>query len=275
MKKHLLCFLVTILYFQSFATKMVEVKVVDKDYILVYFKDGIVTFPDDGTGICAFQQFCDQPANTKVSYGTALNTTNAVATANWTIKSTDDASFGTSGVHPSNCYRKTKLNGLAQGAWVSTDYAYDYTLEHTIYLKLPQSMQQGKTYTIEINANTNTDATTQTFTFDIFNSKTEAIHVNLNGYADSKRIKASDLYIWLGDGGARDYSSFVGNKVYLYNVNTKVSQQVNTLSLWKTKAAEAQSYYLIQSDVWNADFTGFNQAGTYRLAIDGVGCSED
>jgi hypothetical protein len=66
MKKHLLCFLVTILYFQSFATKMVEVKVVDKDYILVYFKDGIVTFPDDGTGICAFQQFCDQPANTKV-----------------------------------------------------------------------------------------------------------------------------------------------------------------------------------------------------------------
>ena len=44
------------------------------------------------------------------------------------------------------------------------------------------------------------------------------MHVNLVGYAPDAAHKAADLYHWMGDGGARDYSSFEGNTVYVYDV---------------------------------------------------------
>ena len=57
-------------------------------------------------------------------------------------------------------------------------------------------------------------------TFDIYNTRSEAVHVNLVGYVAASDHKAADLYAWLGNGGARDYSSFEGNTVYVYNVGT-------------------------------------------------------
>jgi hypothetical protein len=79
----------------------------------------------------------------------------------------------------------------------------------------------------------------------------------------------------MGDGGARDYSSFVGKKVYIYNVNTSASQQVATVSFWKNQGQDVYWVDLTASNVWKADFTGFNTPGTYRIAIEGVGCSEN
>ncbi len=223
----------------AFAAKLVTIKVIDKDYIMAQFKDGDVNFVDDGLGSTAYTGDHDTANNYKVLYGSALNTTNAVATANWIIKSTDDANYGTTGLNPTNCYRKSKLNGMAEMDWnvPANDWNYDYTMEHTIYLKLPYSMAQGTSYTIEINSNTNSDVLSQTITFDIFNSPSEAVHVNLVGYLSDASIKAVDLYMWMGDGGARDYSAFVGKKVYIYNVNTSASQQVGTVAFWKNSSA--------------------------------------
>jgi hypothetical protein len=264
-------------FFQALqASMLVEVKVVDKDFLQVYFKDGDVTFVDDGLGPTAFLNLGhDATKNNVVNYGTALNTTNAVATASWKLTSTGDAAYGTAGQAPANCYRKSKLNGMYEGNWSGSDFVYQHTMEHSIYLKLPSSMVQGKTYTLQINANTNTDSTSTTFTYDIFNSRSEAVHVNLVGYSTAASIKAADLYCWLGDGGARDYTSFQGDTVYLYNTVTRKSQQVATVAFWKASAGEAQGYNFTMSSVWKADFTGFATPGTYRLAIQGVGCSQD
>ena len=270
-------FILLLSFFQTLqASKLAEVKVVDKDYLQVYFKDGDVTFVDDGLGSTAFLNLAhDASNNVLVNYGTALNTTNAVATASWKLTSNDDAAYGTAGLAPTNCYRKSKLNGMYEGNWVGNDFAYSHTMEHSIYLKLPSSMVQGKTYTLQINANTNTDSTSKTFTYDINNSRSEAVHVNLVGYSTAPSIKAADLYCWLGDGGARDYTSFQGNNVYLYNTVTQASQQVGAAAFWKASAGEAQGYNFTMSPVWKADFTGFTTPGTYRLVIQGVGCSQD
>jgi hypothetical protein len=210
-----------------------------------------------------------------VNYGTALNTANAVATASWKLVSNDDAAYGTTGLAPTSSYRKSKLNGMYEGDWSGSDYVYNHTMEHSIYLKLPSSMVQGKTYTLQINANTNTDSTSKTFTYDVYNSRSEAVHVNLVGYSAEASIKAADLYNWLGNGGARDYTSFQGNKVYIVNASNQATQQVGTIAFWKASSGEAQGYNFTMSSVWNADFTGFNTPGTYRLAIEGVGCSQD
>jgi hypothetical protein len=268
----------------AFASKFVVLKAIDKGYLMVQFKDGDVNFLDNGQGSKAYTGDHYYGWDWVESYGIALNLTNAVNTANWTIICAADSNYGATGQHPSNCYRKSKLNGMSEGEWDDSippygDYVYDYTMEHTIYVRLPYPLGQGKTYTIKINDNTNSDVNSQNLTFDIFNSRSEAIHTNLVGYLNDSSIKSADLYIWMGDGGARDYSSFEGKKVYLYNVDTSTSQEVNTVAFWKTSpegtGSDVHWFNLTMSTVWTADFTGFNTPGTYRLAIEDIGCSED
>ena len=268
----------------AFAAKLVWLKVVDNNYIMAQFKDGDACFLDNAQGQYAYMGDHFSGWDWVVSYGSALNLTNATATANWVITSTNDANYGTSGRNPTNCYRKSKLNGASEGNWGSYDWIYTYTMEHTIYLKLPYSLAQGSNYTITINSNTNSDTLSQTITFDIFNSPSEAVHVNLVGYLADTSVKAVDLYMWLGRSGnanpgdanvARDYSTFVGNKVYIYDVCNLTSQQVGTVVFWKNSGSDVGGYNLTMSNVWKADFTGFNTPGTYRIAIEGVGCSEN
>ena len=264
----------------SQASKLVEIKMVDKDYLLVYFKDGDVTFNEDLNFLGANAYTMNNPGSAKnkaVWYGNKLSTSDAVIPQNWTISSADDPDFGSTGLNPTACYRKSKINGMAELDWVtaSNDFAYDVTMEHSIYLKLPQSLKTGKTYTIQINATTNSDVTSKDITIDIFNNISEAIHLNLVGYLDDASVKSADLYLWMGDGGSRNYADFQGKKVYIYDVNTQKSQEAGSVSFWKFNSGDSGGYNLINSNVWKIDFTGFSTPGTYRLAVEGVGCSQD
>ena len=243
------------------AAKVISVGALDKDYVVVQISDGDVAH--------------EAPGEVVTRYTPELSTTAAVATSSWTIKSAQDASYGATGKNPTACSRKKKLSGHSQGAWVSSDYAYEYTYQHWIYLKLPSSLQQGMAYTLEIAAATNADVTSQPFTFDVYSNRSEAVHVNLVGYAPDAPHKAADLYLWLGDGGARDYTSFVGNKVYVYDVTAGQPTEVGKVALWKASGADVGGYNLTRSSVWTADFSSLTTPGTYRLVIDGVGCSQD
>ncbi len=256
------------------ATKLVEMQVVDKDYLAVHFIDGIVVFVDDAKGPRAYTDQIDAADNRAVYYGKALDVTKVSDIRNWTIKSADDAAYGATGLYPTAVFRKTSVNGMSQEQWGSNDWNFDYTLEHFIYLRLPSSLQQKKSYTVEINPVVNADTSSQSITYNIFTCPSEAIHTNLVGYMSGSRIKAADLYQFLGDGGSRDYSSFVGNKVHIYNVQTGESQVVGSVVFWMKAKRESQ-HNLTGSDVWNVDFTGFRQTGIFRLAVEGVGCSQD
>jgi len=279
-KQSLLFLVLMCVTFISHAAKLVEVKVLDKDYIMLYFLDGEVVFPENVAqlGSRLYTSSTHANDNELITYGTALNTTNAAATTNWRIKSNDDSNFGTVGKTPLNVYRKSKLSGMSQENWNTgtNDYNYDWAYEHVVFLRLPNSMQQGKTYTVEINANTNSDITSKTFVYDIFSSKSEAVRVNIAGYLSNESIKSADVYMWMGDGGARDYAAFEGNDVFIYDVHAKTSQKVGNVSFWKASAGETtHGHQMIRSNVWNADFTGFFTPGTYRLAVEGIGCSEE
>lgn len=256
------------------ASKLVEMKVVDKDYLMLHFEDGMVTFVDDGKGATAYTSDIELGYSKIVSFGAKLDLGKAVAASSWKISSLNDPNYGLSGIAPVKCFRQTKVNGMSQGPWGSSDWIFDYTYEHFIYLQLPYSLQENKTYTVAIDPGLNADTLSQTITYDIFNCPSEAIHVNLVGYLASSRIKAADLYHFMGDGGHRDYSSFVGKNVYIYDVNTKTSEIVGTVTFWMVNKKETH-WNLTGSDVWTIDFTGFNRPGTYRLAVEGVGCSED
>ena len=97
------------------------------------------------------------------------------------------------------------------------------------------------------------------------------------GYTPAEDVKKADLYYWMGDGGPRDYSSFVGKQVWLYNLNTGVRRPLREVSLWKPQEAseyEAGKKDLTGSPVWCLAFRE-SIPGKYRLVVDGVGCSMD
>jgi endoglucanase len=259
------------------ASKLKYLSILDNQYIMVHFQDGEVIRRDDGTGNCAFMGHCHAPDGSKaIRFGSPLDMEKVLLENTWVIKSSDDRNYRRKGKSPLKVYRKSKLNGMSISHWDADkkDYVYDHTMEHFIYLELPYPLQQGKTYTAEIKENINSDISNQSFTFDIFNSVSESIHINLVGYSNIQAIKNADLYHWMGNGGNRDYSKYEGNSVFLINTETEEKTLAGEIKFWKNEASEANGYNLTGSDVWNIDFTGDFAEGSYKLAVEGIGCSQ-
>lgn len=252
----------------SGATKLIGLKVVDKDYLMIHFRDGEVRYRDDGTGPSAYlgHSFAEGDDTLKV-FGQRLDTSVAAKAEEWLISSPDDRSFG----------EKAAIAAWRKSKPMNTDNTLTSELDHWIFLQLPKSMKEGRTYKVTIPAGLGSDKESIEVTYDIWNSQSEAIHVNIIGYTPQEPVKAADLYLWLGDGGQRDYHSFEGNAVYLYNLDTQEKSKVGNVRFWKSSSeykTEANGKNMTGSDVWNIDFKA-QEPGRYRLVVEDVGCSMD
>lgn len=250
------------------AAKFISLKVIDKDYLMVQIRDGEIRYRDDGTGPSAYlgHSFAEGDDTLKV-FGTRLDAEASVLPAGWKISSADDKSFGT--VTPLAVSRKSKP--------MQVDHTLASELDHWLFLKLPKAMRQGCTYTVTIPEGAHSDKSSCQVLFDVNKSQSEAVHVNIIGYTPDQPVKAADLYLWLGDGGQRDYTAFQGKKVWLYNVNTGKRTQVGQVAFWKSQSEytnEANRKNDTGSDVWNIDFK-CSTPGRYRLVVEDVGCSMD
>ncbi|MBO5808121.1 MAG: glycoside hydrolase family 9 protein [Bacteroidales bacterium] len=250
------------------ATKLVSAKTIDKDYIMVHFRDGEVRYRDDATGPSAYlgHSFAEGD-DTLLVFGKRLDPKAAGIAKDWIVTSKDDESFG----------RRTAIAAWRKSKPMNTDHTLTSELDHWIYLRLPESMKQGSTYTICIPEGIGADKETAEVKFDIWTSMSEAVHVNIIGYTPEEETKAADLYLWLGDGGQRDYRSFEGNQVWLYNTVTGKKQKAGKVSFWmeaKEYEKEANRQNMTGSDVWNIDFKA-SEPGRYRLVVEDVGCSMD
>ena len=250
------------------ATRLIGVKTIDKDYIMVHFRDGEVRYRDDATGPSAYlgHTFVEGD-DTLFVFGHRLDPEVAGNAANWIISSKDDKGFGSRSAVAA--WRKSKP--------MNTDNTLTSELDHWIFLQLPKSMKQGSTYTVSIPEAIGSDKTEAEVTFDIWSSVSEAVHVNIIGYSPEEETKAADLYMWLGDGGQRDYASYEGKKVWLYNVETGKKQKAGKVAFWMSATEsekEANRKNMTGSDVWNIDFKDA-EPGRYRLVVEDVGCSMD
>ncbi len=250
------------------ATKLLGVKVIDKDYLMVHFRDGEVHYRDNGTGPSAYLGHSfSEGDDTLLVFGERLKVAEIQKAAGWLISSKDDKTFAS--VQPLAVWRKSKP--------MNTDNTLTSELDHWLFLQLPKSLRQGCTYTVTIPSGVGSDKSQASVRFDIWNSLSEAVHVNIIGYAQKESLHAADLYQWLGDGGQRDYKAWEGKTVWLYNVNTKSKQKAGTVKFWKPASAskdEAGGKALIGTDVWNIDFKS-TKPGCYRLVVEDVGCSMD
>ena len=250
------------------ATKVLGLNVIDKNYLMVHFRDGEVHYRDDGTGPSAYlgHSFAEGD-DTLLVFGERLVADRAQQAALWRISSVDDKTFGN--VRPQHVWRKSKP--------MNFDHTLTAELDHWLFLQLPKAMKQGCNYTVTIPKGIGAETTSLSVCFDIWNSQSEAVHVNIIGYVPSEQTHAADLYQWLGDGGQRDYKDFEGRQVYLYNVKTQEKLNVGTVKFWKHAAdaeQEAGKKALIGTDVWNIDFKTA-ASGRYRLVVEDVGCSMD
>ena len=250
------------------ATRLIGVKTIDKDYIMVHFRDGEVRYRDDATGPSAYlgHTFVEGD-DTLFVFGQRLDPEVAGNAANWIISSKDDKGFGSRSAVAA--WRKSKP--------MNTDNTLTSELDHWIFLQLPKAMKQGSTYTVSIPEAIGSDKTEAEVTFDIWSSVSEAVHVNIIGYSPEEETKAADLYLWLGDGGQRDYTSFEGKKVWLYNTETGKKQKAGKVTFWMSATEsdkEANRKNMTGSDVWNIDFKDA-EPGRYRLVVEDVGCSMD
>ena len=251
----------------STATKVLGLKVIDNHYLMVHFRDGEVHYRDDGTGPSAYlgHSFAEGD-DTLLVFGERLKA-DAQKAALWQISSPDDKSFAST--QPLHVWRKSKP--------MNTDHTLTSECDHWLFLQLPQPMKQGCTYEVSIPQGIGADKEKLSVCFDVWNTQSEAVHVNIIGYSPAEAIHAADLYQWLGDGGQRDYRSWEGRKVYIYNVKTKKKQNVGIVKFWKSAAdaeKEAGKKALIGTDVWNIDFKA-TTPGRYRLVVEDVGCSMD
>ena len=250
------------------ATKVIGLSVIDKNYLMVQFRDGEVHYRDSGTGPSAYLGHSfSEGDDTLLVFGERLKVEEAQKAGLWKVSSSEDKSFGS--LRPLNVWRKSKP--------MNTDHTLTSENDHWLFLQLPKALKQGCTYTVSIPKGIGADKESLSIRFDIWNCQSEAVHVNIIGYSPAEQTHAADLYQWLGDGGQRDYKAWDGRKVYIYNVKTGKKQLVGTVKFWK-KATEAQleagGKNLVGTDVWNIDFKG-TASGRYRLVVEDVGCSMD
>ncbi len=245
------------------AAELESAEILTKDYILLHFDEGEVIFHQIG-----------QEGQNDVLLKTPLDLSKATTLNTYSISSTTDSYYQTSRI-PIDIARKSKGDDFSQ-IW----YEYPYASDHWLYLQLPQAMKGGHSYTISLGGlahNTNE----VNLSFDVFQHRSEAIHVNQIGFVPSANLKYGYVSAWLGDRDGLNLDSYEDASFYLVDQSDgqiAFSGQLKQRYDYETAPPEnyngtenAVGYYA--TDVWECDFSSFQTPGEYRLVVEGIGRS--
>jgi endoglucanase len=270
--------LILLLFFagNSMASKLVKVLPVDNQCLVIHWQDGMVEYNWDDTisGSCNGWDYyhtenwhlCPDK-DQYIPFGTPLNTLLVQQISSFNISSEEDSNYGESGKQPVKIYRKSKV-------WEAAHDERKAVMHHWIYLELPSPMQRGKSYRIEMDENLNSCENLKIFNYNEFTTESPAIKISNIGYEASAVHKSADVYLWMGDGGKRDFSRFTGSPCHLYDVGSEKIVHSGKLNFRMPNRAEpGVDFDLTGADVWECDFSTFNRAGQYRLVVEGIGCS--
>jgi endoglucanase len=255
------------------ASDLIEVLPLTRDIVMLHFYDGYVIYHKNG-----------QPRSNEKAVVVTLQAAQAQLASNYQIYSTDDAAY-TNHLSPVSVGRKSKgseFTWLCQG-WNATTGCIntdpDRVQEHWIYLVLPAPLQQGKTYTIKTGSLAE-NGSEWNFTFDVKMVRSEAIHVNMIGYAPAAPGKFGYVYHWMGDLGGLDLSSFVNTDFHLVDTRNNETVFSGKLAFRKSKTnpetgqtTETPNANFSSAEVYECDFSAFSTPGEYILTVDGIGSS--
>ncbi|HWI56358.1 MAG TPA: cellulase N-terminal Ig-like domain-containing protein, partial [Bacillota bacterium] len=214
-----------------------------------------------------------QPWGQETVQVTPLNTAVAAQTNSYQILSSDDPAY-TLGLCPVLVGRKTK----------GTDFAWSNvspycSKEHWLYLTLPQPMLRGKTYLIDTGTLA-TNGRQWPLTFDETHARSEAVHVNLLGYVPGAPQKYAYVFHWMGDQGSLNLAAYQGHVFRLVDQQSGAIAFTGQLVFRKPatqaetgQATDTPNANFLGAEVYECDFSALTRPGTYRVAIDSIGCS--
>ncbi|MDD6210436.1 MAG: fibronectin type III domain-containing protein [Bacteroidales bacterium] len=252
----------------GYASDIVEVLPLTDQIVMLHFNDGYVTHHKLG-----------ESRSSDVLHSNPLNLDGALQTSAYQLISMNDGNYSQLR-NPVKIGRKTKgIDFTMNTAWDSNWRNNSWVCDHWIYLYLPEKMQTGKSYTLSTGALA-ANSNSFTFTYDEKILRSEAVHVNQVGYLPTAQKKFGYVYYWAGDQGGLDLASYTNKNFWLIDANTGNIEFAGQLKF--RKSADNQETYqsedtpnsnFINADVYECDFSTFNRAGKYRLAVEGIGCS--
>ncbi len=196
--------------------------------------------------------------------GPKLDTAWADRTDSYRVSSPDDANYRQP-VAPAAVHRKSKPTDFARvDAW-----RMEAPMEHVLYLRLPRPLAVGKRYEVTFGGDR---LARQSFVHAPTSRRSEAVHVTHLGFRPDDPVKVAFLSCWAGTGGPLAYR--VGLAFRVVEEGGKAVFEGKT-TLWK-KAGAAEDVYkkdYTGAGVYAMDFSAVATPGTYRVVVEGIGCS--
>jgi endoglucanase len=143
--------------------------------------------------------------------------------------------------------------------------------EHQIFLRLPSRLQPGRRYVLSSAGGLLPDVS---FVFDPATLRSEAVHVSHLGFRPDDPAKVAFLSCWAGSGGAVDYPPGLAFRVLDERTGKAVFEGKTSLSKAGNDLTEdAYKRNFNGTDVYEMDFSALSVPGTYRVSVEGIGCS--
>jgi len=197
--------------------------------------------------------------------GPKLDLAWADAPASYGVRCPDDPNYAGDGAAPVAVHRKSRPTDFARvGPW-----QMEAPMEHTLYLRLPKPLVVGRDYLVCFRGG---NLTATGFTWHPAKLRSEAVHVSHLGFRPDDPAKVAFLSCWMGSGGGVAYQE--GARFDVLDTNGKSVFQ-GKVALSKAAAEPEDAYKRNYSGVpvYEMDFSTLKTPGTYRVAVEGVGCS--
>ena len=259
------------------ATRLLDIQTVDDQCLVIHWQDGKVEYNwDDLTsGSCNGWDYyhtedwhlCDDK-DQYIPFGEPLDTAAATKVTSFLLSSDGDTRYGSEGKRPTAVYRKSKV-------WEASHDERKPAMHHWIYLSLPYSLKNGTPYMLTLDAATQTDLQHMNFIFDEAKTVSPSIRISNTGYERTAPHKFADVYMWMGDGGGRDFKRLEGTPWHLVDVRTGISVHSGKMAYRMANRKEPKfGENFTMADIWECDFSDYEGPGLFKLVIDGIGSSK-
>jgi hypothetical protein len=252
------------------AAEIVEVSRLTDRIVMVHFNEGHVEHHKSG-----------QARSDERVIINPLDVASASRPESYEIASDDDPGYARAR-RPAEVGRKSKGTDFAWfvDKWENNravNTRPDHTSEHWIYLFLSRPLMPGRTYVVRTGGLASNGREWKLAP----GSRSEAVHVNLMGYAPAAPSKYAYAYHWMGDKGSLDLKPYAGNAFHLVDLDG--GKRVFSGKLVFRAPANLQETFhktdsppdgnYLKADVYECDFSRFVTPGRYAVEVEGIGRS--